>query len=125
MANPCMNCGTEHAGTLVYCEPCFVAMRAEYDREHPEHIDDRPIELWTVPNWLVGKVVDEDEYRLGAYLESRNERSIWRTKDNDMDVTFNLAEMRELHELIGRVLSGEPGTPYEESDAKEKEASDG
>lgn len=73
--------------------------------------DNSPILLFGTENWMVAKVIDKDDYRLGVYLERINQSSIWRVT-SDTDLSCTLEELRELHGLIGRILDGESDIPY-------------
>jgi hypothetical protein len=70
-------------------------------------IDDRPIEAFTTENWMIAKVVGEDDYRFGAYVQETDERTLWTIEEQDL--SCSLEELQELYHLIGSVLDGLPG----------------
>ena len=59
---------------------------------------DAPIAVLSNGDFLIAQVDGRDDYRLGAYLESTDQRAIWQT-DDGKDVAISLDELRGLYNL--------------------------
>ena len=66
--------------------------------------DDRPVTIFSSDNFLVGKIDEDDDYRLGTRTDE-GEPAKWLAPDG-RDLGFSRAELVELRDLLNRAIAG-------------------
>lgn len=107
----CRDCWEVKPLRSISSKQCFKCYMREYRKNKAntmkEERDNRPIApTFPTDNFLICKIVDHDDFRMGAWVESAGVAK-WTTPDG-RDVSFTRAELAELHAYLGRVLEAHP-----------------